>query len=116
MITVAFAKQLHSILIDEYGGAKGLRDIAALEAALAIPFATFDQQDLYFTPLEKAAALLESLIINHPFIDGNKRIAYTLMRYLLLENGQDISSDEQTKYDMVIAASTGVMRYDDILN
>jgi death-on-curing protein len=115
MITIIFAEHLHNILIDDHGGIKGTRDLPALEAALARPFATFDQQDLYPTVLEKASALLESLIINHPFMDGNKRIAYTLMRFLLLDNGYDINIDEKAKYDMVIAASTGAIRYDEIL-
>jgi len=50
---------------------------------------TFDQKDLYPSPAEKASALIESLISNHPFLDGNKRIGYVLMRYYLLSNGFD---------------------------
>jgi death on curing protein len=74
MIDIKAAGDIHNILIDKFGGSKGIRDTAGLEAALARPYATFDQLDLYPTVLEKAAALFESIIINHPFIDGNKRM------------------------------------------
>ena len=84
MIPIGEVEIIHNILIDRYGGSKGIRDIGLLESALARPFATFDDKDLYPHPVEKAAAILESVVINHPFVDGNKRIAYTLMRLLLL--------------------------------
>ena len=70
------------------------RDLGLLLSALARPYATFDQIDLYPTAVEKPAAILESLIINHPFIDGNKRIAYLLMRLILLDSNFDISAKE----------------------
>ena len=76
MIDRKTVESIHNILIDKFGGGKGLRDNGALEAALARPYATFDQKDLYPTAVDKAAAIFESIIINHPFIDGNKRTAY----------------------------------------
>ena len=84
MIDLSTAEKLHNILIDKFGGSGGIRDEGLLLAALARPHASFDQQDLYPTAIEKAAAIFESLIINHPFMDGNKRIAYLLMRLTLL--------------------------------
>ena len=72
MIDLDIAEEVHNILIERSGGSKGLRDKASLLAALARPYATFDQQDLYPTAVEKAAAIFESLIINHPFIDGKQ--------------------------------------------
>jgi death-on-curing protein len=69
MISEKEAETIHNILIDTFGGSKGIRDLGALQSALARPYATFDQQDLYKTPIDKAAAIFESLIINHPFID-----------------------------------------------
>ena len=107
---------IHNILIDKFGGSKGIRDKALLESALARPFATFDNEDLYSTPIEKASAILESVAINHPFIDGNKRTAYTLMRLILLENKLDITASQEEKYNLVIAVSTGEYRFDDIKN
>lgn len=114
MISIKETEIIHNILIDRYGGSKGVRDFGLLESALARPFATFDNQDLYPDPVEKAAAILESLVINHPFVDGNKRIAYTLMRLLLLENGVDIDASQADKYNLVISASTGAFRFEEI--
>lgn len=116
MITTKEVEIIHNILIDKFGGTKGIRDFGLLESALARPFATFDNQDLYKNPIEKASAILESIAINHPFIDGNKRTAYTLMRLILLENNLDISASQQDKYDFVIAVSTGKYRFEEINN
>lgn len=93
-------------------------EITVLLNRLAIhrPFATFDNQDLYPTPSDKAAAILESILINHPFVDGNKRTAYVLMKLILLDNGLDIIADQDEKYKMIISASIGDMRFDDIKN
>ena len=110
MISIKEVEIIHNILIDKFGGSKGIRDIGLLESALARPFATFDDNDLYPNPTEKASAILESIVINHPFIDGNKRTAYTLMRLILLENGLDIIASQESKYDLVISASTGKFR------
>lgn len=114
MIDVKTAENIHNILIDKFGGSKGIRDLSGLEAALARPYATFDQVDLYVTVEEKAVAIFESTIINHPFIDGNKRIAYVLMRLTLMSADLDISASQDEKYEMVIAASKGEMRFDEI--
>jgi death-on-curing protein len=80
MIDVDEVIRIHNILIEEFGGSKVIRDIKLLDSALNRPFQTFDKKDLYPSPVEKSAAIFESLITNHPFIDGNKRIAYVLMR------------------------------------
>ena len=114
MIDIKDVLNIHNILIDKFGGSKGIRDIGLLESAINRPFATFDNKDLYPTPTEKAAAILESILINHPFLDGNKRTAYVLMRLILLENGLDISSDQDEKYLMIIDASIGKLRFDNI--
>lgn len=115
MIELSEALTLHQLLIDQFGGRSGLRDQGALEAAIHRPYATFGDVDLYPTPVEKAAALLESILINHPFVDGNKRIAYVLMRLLLMENGWDIRAEFDHKFDFVIRASTGELRFDGIV-
>src|ERR1700760_197870 len=108
MIHIDLANYLHNLLIDEFGGSKGVRDQGSLEAALNRPFATFDGQDLYPTVEEKAAAVFESIIINHPFMDGNKRTAYALLEYLLINKGGiKLDASFEEKYEMVIKASTG---------
>jgi len=114
MIGTDEALEYHNDIIDEFGGSKGIRDKAGLEAALARPYMTFDQQDLYPTAVEKAAAIFESLIINHPFIDGNKRTAYVLLRLTLLDEDLDIDAGQDEKYLMSIAASMGEINFDQI--
>ncbi|MBL7727551.1 MAG: type II toxin-antitoxin system death-on-curing family toxin [Dinghuibacter sp.] len=115
MILVQEVEAIHQILIDKFGGSYGTRDRAALESALLRPFQTFNQTDLYKTVIEKASALLESMLINHPFVDGNKRTGYTITRIFLLQNGFDISASQTEKYDLVIGVASGEIKYDEIL-
>ncbi len=114
MIDQKTAEFYHNEIIDETGGGRGVRDEGSLLSALARPYATFDQQELYPTPVEKATAIFESLIINHPFIDGNKRTAYVLLRLTLMDYYFDIMAFEEEKYKMTIAASSGEIRFDEI--
>ena len=99
--------ELHGLLIEQSGGSKGLRDFGALESALAQPQMTFDNQELYPTVIEKAASLAYSLIQNHPFVDGNKRIGHAAMEVMLILNGFEIEAevDEQEKLILGIASS-----------
>ena len=114
MIDVSKAIIIHDELIHKLGGSKGVRDWGLLDAALNRPYATFDSVDLYPTPFEKAAALLESILINHPFIDGNKRTAYMLMKLILFRDGIFLIATQAEKYKMVIEASVGNLRFDEI--
>ena len=114
MISIELAIGAHDILIDEFGGSKGVRDINSLESALHRPYATFDGIDLYPTAIQKATALLESLIINHPFMDGNKRIAYLLTEVILRESGLLLDVSQSEKYKLVIGASIGEFRFEEI--
>jgi death-on-curing protein len=99
MISVSEAELIHDVLIEKFGGSKGLRDRSLLESALNRPYQTFDKHELYPSTIEKAAALFESLIINHPFIDGNKRISYFLMALLLKQHDINIKASQTEKYD-----------------
>lgn len=81
-LTVADVLGMHTILMQRYGGAGGVRDPGALEVALFRP-----QTGYYFDIIAEAAALLESLEINHPFVDGNKRIAFAATDVFLRING-----------------------------
>ena len=107
MIGLKDALAIHSILIEKFGGSHGIRDHGLLEAALNRPFATFDKQELYPHPADKAAGLLESILINHPFIDGNKRTGYVLMRIMLMKYGSDIHASQEEKYDFIISIASG---------
>lgn len=114
MITVNIALATHNTLIKEFGGGSGIRDLSGLEAALARPYATFDQQELYQSGIEKASAILESIIINHPFVDGNKRTAYGLMQLILIDHDLVVKVTEEEQYSFVISASMGEIRFDEI--
>jgi death on curing protein len=108
--------RIHNVLIEEFGGSKGIRDIGLLESAINRPFHTFNSQDLYLTPIEKSAAIFESLIKNHPFIDGNKRIAYVLMRLILLQYNLDVYASQVEKYEFVISCASGNNDFESIKN
>ena len=102
MINIELVKYFHSILIDEFGGSNGIRDLNALKAAIQRPYSTFDGKDLYPSIYDKAAALVESLVKNHAFIDGNKRIGYVMLRFFLMESGYDLSSSQTDKYNFIL--------------
>jgi death on curing protein len=106
--------ETHEVLIHRYGGAQGVRDMNLLHSALFRPYATFDGVDLYATPVEKAAAILESIITDHPFIDGNKRTGYILMRSILILNDMDIFASQADKYKFVIEVTEGKHSIDSI--
>ena len=98
--------RLHEDIVAVSGGSAGLRDEGVLDSALAQPFASFGGQDLYPTLIDKAAALGFSLINNHPFIDGNKRIGHAVMVIFLRLNGLDMEApmDEQERLILSVAA------------
>jgi death-on-curing protein len=114
MISVKEAEEIHKILINRFGGSHGIRDKNGLESALARPFQTFENQELYPTVILKAAALLESVLANHPFIDGNKRIGYTLSRLFLLSNGMDIRASQNDRYEFIVSVASGKKDFDAI--
>lgn len=90
-VTTADALFFHQLLVEHYGGASGLRDAGALESALHRP-----QTGYYDTLIHEAAALLESLVQNHPFVDGNKRVAFAVADVFLRINCFQITADSQT--------------------
>ncbi len=97
---------LHRAVVAESGGADGIRDLGALESSLAQPRATFGGIDLYPSLIDKAAAVGYGLVMNHPFIDGNKRIAHAAMAVFLELNGSKIDAavDEQERLMLDLAA------------
>jgi death-on-curing protein len=83
---------IHARLIEETGGSHGVRDLGMLLSAIGRPQASFDDQDLYIDLFSKAAALMESLIRNHPFVDGNKRTGVTAAGLFLRCNGYRLAA------------------------
>jgi len=105
--TVDDAIAAHTRLIARFGGSLGLRDRGALESALARP-----QSGYYSDLIQEAAALWESLSQNHPFIDGNKRVAVTLMAAFLKVNGYRLQFDDQDTFTFLIGLyESGRMRF-----
>jgi len=100
---------LHSRLIVQSGGASGLRDRGALESAVAQPEASFGGEELYPSLAEKAAALGHSLIQNHPFVDGNKRIGHGAMEVFLLLNGYEFEALIDEQEQVIIGVASGII-------
>lgn len=96
-VAIADALFFHKHLIERYGGPSGIRDLGALESALHRP-----RTGYYDTIVHEAAALLESLINNHPFLDGNKRVAFAVVDVFLRINGYSINESSKTIYNHII--------------
>lgn len=103
---LAEVTELHRLVVDATGGSHGIRDLGALESAIAQPRMAFGGEDLYPTLIEKAAALGFALVMNHPFLDGNKRVGHAAMETFLLLNGSEIEAevDEQEQFMLALAA------------
>ncbi len=115
MISINDILVLHEKSINDFGGSHGIRDVGLLESAIARPFQTFGGEDLYPTTFEKAAALAESLIINHPFVDGNKRTGMLAMVSLLINDQYQLNASSDDLYNFVINISTGALSFDGIV-
>ncbi len=98
---------LHKELVADFGGSTGLRDRGALEAAVARPRATFGGEDLYVDLADKAAALMHSLVLNHPFVDGNKRIAAHSAELFCLLNGETLLARDEEVIAVTLKAAEG---------
>ena len=90
-ITLADALAMHYVLIERYGGTHGVRDLGALESALFRP-----QTGYYTDVIAEAAALMESLAMNHPFLKGNKRTTFVVIHVFLGINGYIINANDET--------------------
>lgn len=106
---------VHSRMIEMTGGLDGVRDRSLLDSALNAPFQTFDGKEIYPALLSKAAVMCRSIISNHPFVDGNKRIGIHVMLIFLELNGIELqySQNELIKLGLGVASSN--LSSDDIL-
>ncbi len=104
-LTLGEVVELHRRVLRAGGGSPGIRDLDALDSAVAQPKATFGSVDLYPTVVEKAAALCFSLVQNHPFVDGNKRVSHAAMETFLVLNGVEIDAtvDDQERLMLDLA-------------
>lgn len=106
---------LHQLMADETGGGVGVRDMGLLESALNNAYATFGGEELYKTKEEKAAALGFSLIANHAFVDGNKRIGVYVMLTFLEAEGIKMTCANEDVVRLGLSVASGDMKYDEIL-
>ena len=117
---IKFSKEkillLHQVMAEATGGDVGVRDEALLESAIENIFATFDGKELYPSKEEKAARLGFSLISNHAFVDGNKRIGMYIMLSFLELNGIKIEATNGEVAELGLAVASGSAGYDDILS
>ena len=107
---------LHQMIAQETGGAIGVRDMGLLESALENAYLTYDGEELYKTKEEKAARLGYSLISNHAFVDGNKRIGVYVMLTFLEVNGMRMNPTNEDVINLGLKVASGEMKYEEILD
>lgn len=98
---------LHTDLLQRYGGKAGIRDQNLLDSALTQPKVTLGGKYAHKTLFDKAAAYGFHVCKNHPFVDGNKRVAFVLMDIFLQKNGWEIIAQEEEAYSMMISLASG---------
>ena len=106
---------LHQLITEETGGDNGVRDFGLLDSALESVYQTFDGAELYPSKEEKGARLGYTLISNHAFVDGNKRIGMYVMLAFLLVNGIRIHPTNEEVARVGLAVAAGEMPYEDLL-
>ena len=107
---------LHQLITEETGGSIGVRDIDLLESAINNAYNTFGGEELYRTKEEKAASLGFSLISNHAFVDGNKRIGVYVMLTFLEAEGIKMDCSNDDVIDLGLSVASGKMKYADVLD
>jgi death-on-curing protein len=108
-LTLGEVVELHRRLVVQTGGATSLRDLNGLESAVAQPRMSAGGADAYPTLAAKAAALGFSLIQNHPFVDGNKRVGHAAMATFLLLNGFELQASVDEAEDLVLGVASGTL-------
>ncbi|MFQ6045852.1 MAG: type II toxin-antitoxin system death-on-curing family toxin [Gemmatimonadales bacterium] len=107
--------ELHRRIIATTGGASELRDLGALESAVAQPRMTFGGEDLYADLASKAAALGYSIIQNHPFVDGNKRVGHAALETFLVLNGSELDAPVTEAEQVILEVAAGTRDRDGFL-
>lgn len=100
--------RIQAAILQQSGGGTGLRDQGGLESALAQPEMTFGGEELYPTLVDKAAALCFSLVLNHPFVDGNKRIGHAVMEITLKINGYELNASDDEQEQVILDLASGL--------
>jgi len=113
-VEIAEALRIHARQIDRFGGDPGVRDRGLLESALATPRASFGGRFVHEDLVVMAGAYLYHLCKNHPFVDGNKRVALAVTLYFLARNDKPLEAEGQSLQDIVIAVASGKVGKDEI--
>ncbi|WP_199320789.1 type II toxin-antitoxin system death-on-curing family toxin [Leptolyngbya sp. FACHB-261] len=108
-LTLVEVLNLHHRIIKQSAGALGIRDLGLLESAIAQPRMTFGNQDLYPNLIDKAVVLGFSIIMNHPFVDGNKRTGHAALETFLILNGSEISVSIDEQEQIILSVASGVV-------
>jgi death on curing protein len=106
--------RVHALLMEQAGSNAAVRDLAGLESAAAQPKMSFGGEDLYPDPIEKAVALGFSLIRNHPFVDGNKRIGHASMEIMLALNGISLEAPIDQAERVILGVASGDLGRDEL--
>lgn len=115
MITLEEVLQLHYNSIRDFGGSSGIRDINLLESSIIRPYQSFENVELYPSAYAKAAAILHSIVKNHPFVDGNKRTGFLAAFALLYRAGIELTASEENAYDFVINVASSSVSFAEIV-
>jgi death-on-curing protein len=112
-LTLEEILELHRLVIAQSGGAPGLNNLNGLDSAVAQPAMTFDGNDLYPTVADKAAALAFSLVLNHPFVDGNKRVGHAALETFLVLNGYELNATVEEQEQVILSLAAGQLSRED---
>ena len=106
-LTITEVIELYRLVMEQSGGTVGILSLDSLESAVAQPRMTFNAEELYPTLAEKAAALGYSLVMNHAFVDGNKRVGHAAMETFLVLNGFEIKASAEEQEKVILSLATG---------
>ena len=112
-LTLSEVLDLYRQVMEQSGGAMGIHDLNALDSAIAQPRMTFGGEELYPTIVEKVSALGFSLIMNHPFIDGNKRAGHAAMETFLVLNGFELQASVGEQERVILQLAAGELQRDE---
>ena len=114
-LTLAEVLELHRRIIEQSGGADGVRDLGGLESAITQPQMSFAETKLYPSIVEAATALCYSLVLNHTFVDGNKRIGHAAMETFLVLNGYELVCDIDLAEKTILSLAAAELTRDELL-
>ena len=109
-LTLEEVLEIHRLVLEQSGGLGGVRDLGALDSALAQPQMAFGGQDLYAGLADKAAALGFTLVCNHPFVDGNKRVGHAAMETFLVLNGWELAAGVDEQEQVILRLAAGALK------